>query len=187
MLRKKESVPLGLRLSLQQILRRHSAATAPPQSLLAAASVQTFANMKFQEILLMLGLCSTVVAGMAANAPSKQPAKSVSDLFQKADKLTVCALKCWENSKYVSSCHSEIQCLCEDAEFQSVRFLRSKTFAPTGPLTFSTERTAMPLLSMPNYAVWRSSSSCPIRVFGLLLDRLKRSPPFDPSPRSAQT
>lgn len=31
--------------------------------------------------------------------------------------------KCWENSKYVSNCveSNEAQCLCEDAEFQSVR------------------------------------------------------------------
>lgn len=33
-----------------------------------------------------------------------------------------CASKCWDNSKYVSTCvqANEIQCLCEDAEFQSV-------------------------------------------------------------------
>ena len=34
-----------------------------------------------------------------------------------------CVSKCWDNSKYVSSCvkANETQCLCEDAEFQSVR------------------------------------------------------------------
>lgn len=34
----------------------------------------------------------------------------------------VCVSKCWENSKYVSTCvqANETQCLCEDAEFQSM-------------------------------------------------------------------
>lgn len=33
-----------------------------------------------------------------------------------------CVSKCWDNSKYVSTCSkdNETQCLCEDAEFQSV-------------------------------------------------------------------
>lgn len=33
-----------------------------------------------------------------------------------------CASKCWDNSKYVSTCvkANEAQCLCEDADFQSV-------------------------------------------------------------------
>lgn len=34
-----------------------------------------------------------------------------------------CVSKCWDNSKYVSTCVqvNETQCLCEDADFQSVR------------------------------------------------------------------
>ena len=34
-----------------------------------------------------------------------------------------CVSKCWDNSKYVSACLkvNETQCLCEDADFQSVR------------------------------------------------------------------
>lgn len=29
-------------------------------------------------------------------------------------------LKCWEYSKFVSTCANEIKCYCEDTEFQSV-------------------------------------------------------------------
>jgi len=33
-----------------------------------------------------------------------------------------CASKCWDNSKFVSSCTNEAKCLCEDSEFQSAVF-----------------------------------------------------------------
>ena len=59
----------------------------------------------------------------------------VSLFSQATDKPIACALKCWENSKYVSNCHHEMQCLCEDAEFQIVRLLRSAAFASNGLLT----------------------------------------------------
>ena len=42
-----------------------------------------------------------------------------------------CVSSCWENSKYISICVKvdEIQCLCEDAEFQSVLILAMPPFS----------------------------------------------------------
>ena len=31
-----------------------------------------------------------------------------------------CVVKCWDNSRFVSTCNNEAKCLCEDNEFQSV-------------------------------------------------------------------
>jgi hypothetical protein len=36
-----------------------------------------------------------------------------------------CAEICWENSKYVSNCGREVDCLCNDAGFQNVIHLAS--------------------------------------------------------------
>ena len=34
--------------------------------------------------------------------------------------LLDCVVKCWDNSRFVSTCDKETECLCEDNEFQSV-------------------------------------------------------------------
>ncbi|KAI9674996.1 MAG: hypothetical protein M1817_001402 [Caeruleum heppii] len=34
----------------------------------------------------------------------------------------VCASTCWENTKYVSYCEDELQCLCDDQEYQNAVF-----------------------------------------------------------------
>lgn len=40
--------------------------------------------------------------------------------------LIVCVTKCWDNSKFVSTCSSETSCLCKDVFFQSVSVFSSK-------------------------------------------------------------
>lgn len=69
-----------------------------------------------------------------------------------------CVSKCWENSKYVSTClkANETQCLCKDTEFQSVR---------TGPFNLKriTDRFQVVLQCL--------YSQCPTTQFGFALHR----------------
>jgi hypothetical protein len=38
-----------------------------------------------------------------------------------ADSLKGCAVRCWENTKYVSKCLNDNTCLCNEAKYQNVR------------------------------------------------------------------
>lgn len=41
--------------------------------------------------------------------------------YKDLTEVSACVSKCWENSKYVSNCTTNITCLCSDAEFQAVQ------------------------------------------------------------------
>ncbi len=68
-------------------------------------------------------------ASFAASIVSSDTVSSLSQLeisitpitnIMKTYLLLDCALKCWDNSVYVSSCTTNPDCLCEDSNFQSV-------------------------------------------------------------------
>ena len=66
-----------------------------------------------------------------------------------------CVASCWGNSKYVSTCSQDTECLCGDANFQTVSCCKITPVTVANYLG----RPSMPLLSMPDYAIRISSPS----------------------------
>lgn len=79
--------------------------------------------MKPQTIILYgIGLLQTVIGLKAFEPPGNSLFFPTCARQDDANLQQGCVSKCWDNSKYVSTCvkANETQCLCEDAEFQSV-------------------------------------------------------------------
>ena len=79
--------------------------------------------MKLQAVLVGLGLLHVVMGSGNQQSPGKLfRIKHLSNILKILTSTLECVSRCWNNSKYVSTCveGDGNLCLCEDDEFQSV-------------------------------------------------------------------
>ena len=78
--------------------------------------------MKLQAVLVGLGLLHIVMGFGSQQSPGKLFEKIFLHLLKILIAKPDCVSRCWNNSKYVSTCLEADgnQCLCEDDEFQNV-------------------------------------------------------------------
>lgn len=77
--------------------------------------------MKLLSVFLGLELVQCVVGFEYVHPPGISDRHTCSGVSS-TDISAACVSKCWDNSKYVSSCTgaNETMCLCQDADFQNV-------------------------------------------------------------------
>lgn len=80
--------------------------------------------MKMVNMLPLVTVVRLVAAQMDPSAPG------LSSLFVcpviSADMTTGCAVRCWENTQYVSKCFGDTACLCREENYQSVSWTSKK-------------------------------------------------------------
>ena len=78
--------------------------------------------MKFLIAVSLLGLLYKVTAFSDTLIPSKLLLKAVHFTIRSTSdgRDLGCVMTCWEDSKYVSACRSDMLCLCDDTEYQTV-------------------------------------------------------------------
>lgn len=89
-------------------------------------SEQLFEHHTTSSVMIFLHfvLLSASILNGAWCLPGKLPPSKKSSCPHPGLSLTneiACVQKCWENSRYVSKCPNELDCLCKDGFFQRVR------------------------------------------------------------------